>query len=333
MVEFIITKKDENQRMDKYVKKILKEAPNSFIYKMMRKKNIVLNSKKCEGNEVLSNGDSIKIFLSDDTFAKFSGREASDKKEDSLEQYRKAFDKIKPEILYENDNVLFVNKPCGILSQKAEANDISINEWLIGYLLYTGFVDEASLITFKPSICNRLDRNTSGIVVCAKTLVGAQVMGELISTKTVEKYYKTIISGEINLHERLNGFLYKDEIKNKVFIYNNENEIPEAFKEKADFIDTAFSTLKCENNVSLLEVQLFTGKTHQIRAHLSSIGHPVLGDNKYGDNIKNKEYHLKHQLLHAYKLVFPEITKEGFTDLSNKKIICEVPESFNKIIK
>lgn len=338
MVSFVITKKDENQRMDKYVKKILKEAPNSFIYKMMRKKNIVLNGKKCEGNEILSSGDEIKLFLSDETFVKFSGREISSGNsspqisDTDLQQYNEAYHKLQLEILYENENVLFVNKPAGVLSQKAQPNDISVNDWLIGYLLNDNKVTNMSLITFKPSICNRLDRNTSGIIVCAKTLIGAQFMGQLISSKELSKFYEAVIIGKINLDERLNGFLIKDEIKNKVTIYNAKEKIPVDLLSKAEYIDTSLKTLKMYEDVTLLEVQLFTGKPHQIRAHLSSIGHPILGDNKYGDLSVNKKYHLKSQLLHAKKIVFPRIIADGFTDLSEMELICEPPASFNKII-
>lgn len=333
MVSFIISGQDSNQRMDKYVKKILKEAPDSFIYKMMRKKNIVLNGKKCDGKEVLCEKDEIKIFLSDETFEKFSGRKvkktSTSLSEGEILSYQKAFESMQLSILYENKHALFVSKPQGVLSQKASADDISINEWLIGYLLEKKEVTPLSLVTFKPSVCNRLDRNTSGIVVCAKTLVGAQVLGQLIASKELEKYYYTLVCGEVKLEDRLSGYLCKNKSKNKVTVYKTLEDIPEKQKKDAEFIDTSFHTIKASKQFTMLEVQLFTGKSHQIRAHLASIGHPVLGDEKYGDSACNLKFHVHTQLLHAYKLVFPKLSDPEFADLSGREILCDLPESFH----
>lgn len=337
MVSFVISKQDENQRIDKYVKKILKEAPDSFIYKMMRKKNIVLNGKKCTGNEILSAKDEIKIFLSDETFEKFSGRKVDTSgtalSERELSVYQKAYKILKLTILFENKHALFLSKPAGVLSQKASADDLSANEWLVGYLLDKKEVTPMSLVTFKPSICNRLDRNTSGILVCAKTLVGAQVLGKLIASKDLEKYYYACVAGDVSLDTRLTGYLCKNKSTNKVTIYQSMDDIPEKLKKDADFIDTKFVTKQRDKKYSLLEVQLFTGKSHQIRAHLASIGHPIIGDEKYGDATCNQSFHVHTQLLHAYKLVFPKLDDTEFEDLSEKEILCELPQTFHNIDK
>ncbi len=349
MFLYQIQKNEANQRFDKYLKKLLKNAPDSFIYKMLRKKNIVLNGKKSDGKEMLQIADEIKLFLSDETFEKFTGQKVIPNGEhakavvnagiskQSLEGYHKAYQELKNiSIVYEDEDILIVNKPAGILSQKASPADISVNEWLIGYMLDKCEITAGELATFKPSICNRLDRNTSGMVVCGKSLAGSQLMSQMIKEKTLEKYYVCIVGGHVELHTRVTGYLYKKEAANQVVIYQNERDIPKAQKKDAVYIDTAFDTLQKANNLTKLEVQLFTGKTHQIRAHLASLGHPILGDTKYGFEKLNREYRkagVKAQLLHAKRLVFPKITDERFSELSEMTLVCEEPEIFTTLMK
>lgn len=342
MQQYIIGDNEAGQRFDKYLKKLLKEAPDSFIYKMLRKKNIVLNGKKSTGNEKLEKQDIVKIFLADDTFFKFSGQKQdtisngqSNCADKIIMQYQNAFQTF-PNItvIYEDEEILVLNKPVGVLSQKAAADDVSLNEWMLGYLLEKGIITVDSLSTFKPSICNRLDRNTSGMVVCGKTLAGSQYMSRIIKEKTLEKYYHCLVPGKILINERLTGYLYKDSASNKVTIYKTEDEIPAGRLTKAEFIDTQFHTLKADNDCSLLEVQLFTGKTHQIRAHLASIGHPIIGDYKYGSAAINKKYAslgVTNQLLHAYRLVFPPTQEERFHNISKLVLTCPEPEIFEKL--
>ena len=351
MFLYQINKNEANQRFDKYLKKLLKNAPDSFIYKMLRKKNIVLNGKKCDGKEMLQVNDEVKLFLSDETFEKFSGQKVvanagSAKTEavvsggvskQELTGYRNAYDELgNISIVYENEDVLVVNKPAGVLSQKAASTDVSVNEWLIGYMLEKEQITADELSTFKPSICNRLDRNTSGMVVCGKSLAGSQLMSQMIKEKTLEKYYSCIVGGSVELHTRVTGYLYKKEAQNQVVIYASETEIPKSQRKDAVYIDTAFDTEQQANGLTRLEVQLFTGKTHQIRAHLASLGHPILGDTKYGFEKLNREYRKKGvtaQLLHAKRLVFPKIEDERFCELSEMVLICEEPKIFKELMK
>jgi len=339
-----ISSNEAGQRFDKYLKKLMKEAPNSFIYKMLRKKNITLNGKKASGSEKLEKNDKVQLFLADDTFRKFCGKNMVRPNRSilissvNIDQYSHAHNVLHSlTIIYEDADILVVDKPAGILSQKSAPNDISINEWLIGYLLSNGTITPDTLATFKPSVCNRLDRNTSGMVICGKSLLGSQYLSSIIKDKSLEKYYYCLVEGDVRLEERLTGYLCKDKGKNKVTIFDSESDIPAVLKKEAAYIDTKFQTVQTANGVTLLEAQLFTGKTHQIRAHLAALGHPIIGDRKYGDSVVNKKYEkigVDSQLLHAHKLVFPPvpISKPEFLQLSGKVLESAVPEQFHAVM-
>lgn len=317
MKQFIIEENEAGQRFDKYLAKLLKEAPKSFFYKMMRKKNITLNGKKATGSEMLARGDTVKVFLSDETFDKFAG----------IQQVARAFCDL--EVIYEDEDILFLNKPAGMLSQPADDKEPSLVEYLIGYLLKTGSLTEDQLRTFKPSVCNRLDRNTSGLISAGKSLPGLQMLSELFHDRNLHKYYLCLVNGVLKEEAYIKGWLYKDEKTNKVTVYKEK-------KGDALPIETAYRPLGNNGKITLLEVLLVTGRTHQIRAHLASIGHPLLGDGKYGKETLNRTYRdrygLKYQLLHAYRVELPKL--EGrFACLSQKTLVAPVPELFHKIIK
>lgn len=299
MKEIVINENEAGQRLDKFLGKLLKEAPASFYYKMLRKKNIVLNGKKATGNEKLAMGDSVKLFLSDETFEKFAGKRQTNDLAASVPN-------IALEIVYEDHDVLAINKPAGMLSQKAKKEDISANEYILQYLLESGTITRESLHTFKPSVCNRLDRNTSGILVAGKTLNGLQQMSKAFRERSMEKYYLAIVAGHISKPRRIEGFLTKDEKNNQVTILSEPSN-------DAKPIITEYRPLKLVGQVTLLEVHLITGRSHQIRAHLASIGHPVIGDTKYGNPRLNREFlknaGVTHQLLHAYRLFLADGTK------------------------
>lgn len=299
MKEIVINENEAGQRLDKFLGKLLKEAPASFYYKMLRKKNIVLNGKKATGNEKLAMGDSVKLFLSDETFEKFAGKRQTNDLAASVPN-------IALEIVYEDHDVLAINKPAGMLSQKAKKEDISANEYILQYLLESGTITRESLHTFKPSVCNRLDRNTSGILVAGKTLNGLQQMSKAFRERSMEKYYLAIVAGHISKPRRIEGFLKKDGVNNQVTILSEPSNDTKP-------IITEYRPLKLVGQVTLLEVHLITGRSHQIRAHLASIGHPVIGDTKYGNPRLNREFlknaGVTHQLLHAYRLFLADGTK------------------------
>ncbi len=329
MKEFIIEQKDSGQRIDKYLLRILPQASKSFLYKMMRKKNIVINDKKIDGNELIKAGDSVKIWFSDETFSKFavSSSDAIDTK-----QYINAYNSIHNiEIIYEDDNFAILNKPAGVLSQKADNNTLSINEWFIGYLLNSNSISPDSLAVSKPSIVNRLDRNTAGIVLAGKTVYGLNTLGKLVKNRDLKKYYICYVLGILEGEALLSGYHIKDEINNKVTIITEEQfklldiekqNLYSKVQTKYKSIEThKLDTASKSFDVTKLEIDLITGKSHQIRAHLASIGHGLIGDDKYGNRELNKSLNLKHQLLYAYKVIFP--VDDNLGALSGKEIICQ----------
>ena len=304
-----VHKQEEGQRLVKLLGAYLKEAPNSFFYKMLRKKNITLNGKKADGTEKLKCGDEIRLFLSDETYEKFAGKV----------QPKEKFPMAKLNIVYEDSNVIFINKPAGMLSQKSVPSDVSLNEYLLGYLEKSGQWKQEESKAFRPSVCNRLDRNTSGMVICGKSMAGLQQMAALLKDRSLHKYYLCLVKGVMTESQHLEGYLLKDENSNQVKIFQKETE-------GAAHIITEYEPLYTEGETTLLKVTLVTGKSHQIRAHLSSIGHPIIGDPKYGDRKVNaffRETHgIKNQMLHAWKLTFPELA-ESLDNLSEKSFEAE----------
>lgn len=304
-----VHKQEEGQRLVKLLGAYLKEAPNSFFYKMLRKKNITLNGKKADGTEKLKCGDEIRLFLSDETYEKFAGKV----------QPKEKFPMAKLNIVYEDSNVIFINKPAGMLSQKSVPSDVSLNEYLLGYLEKSGQWKQEESKAFRPSVCNRLDRNTSGMVICGKSMAGLQQMAALLKDRSLHKYYLCLVKGVMTESQHLEGYLLKDENSNQVKIFQKETE-------GAAHIITEYEPLYTEGETTLLKVTLVTGKSHQIRAHLSSIGHPIIGDPKYGDRKVNaffRETHeIKNQMLHAWKLTFPELA-EPLDNLSEKSFEAE----------
>ena len=297
MKEFTLTKNEADLRLDKYIHKVLKNAGTGFIYKMLRKKNITLNGKKADGTEKTKEGDVVRFFFSDETFGKMSGAE------NVLSEYDRlmglSFEK-KIHVLFEDDDVCFLDKASGELSQTDDSGKDSLNEYFLSYLINTGKLSRDEFKTFKPSVSNRLDRNTSGILICGKTLKGLQENAAMLRDRNCEKHYRALVVGDVKEKKKVSAYLLKNESDNRATVFSE-------YHEGASLIETEYSPAERFGEYTLLDVHLITGKTHQIRAHLSSLKHPVVGDPKYGDKKVNtffeKEAKVKYQLLHSYEFI------------------------------
>ena len=320
MREIIVEKNENDQRIDRFLKKYLSNATQGTIYKLLRKKRIKLNNKKANPEDMILEGDSIQFYLSDETLDSF----ISDTKENNIVKCSKKID-----IIYEDDNIILINKQKGILSHSANREyKENIVDSMVSYLIAKGDYNPRVEKTFTPAICNRLDRNTSGIIIGAKNYDALKDINDAIKNRKVKKYYKCMVKGRVVEDILLSGYLLKDEQKNKVKIYKKEIE---GSKEVETYIRSLIST----NEYSLLEIDLITGRTHQIRAHLSSIGHPVIGDIKYGDKKTNdyfrRKYNLDNQFLHAHKICFNGLINLCY--LNGKEFEAKSPFILNKIEK
>lgn len=315
-----VTSQEAGQRLDKFLGKYMRQAPKSFFYKMLRKKNITLNGKKAAGMEKLAAGDEIRLFLSEETITKF---------QKALPEPAVIANQVQLAIVYEDEDVLVINKPQGMLSQKAEKTDISLVEYVTDYVMSW---QDREQTTFRPGICNRLDRNTTGLIVAGKTVAGLQYFNRLFRERNLQKYYLCLVKGKLTKRADIDGYLMKEETLNKVTVCKDKTE-------EAVRIVTAYEPLE---NVfwrgqayTLLKVHLITGKSHQIRAHLQSIGHPIVGDTKYGEksiyHLFKKEFGVRYQLLHAWKLCLQEA---GYLPEKYHGMIwtATLPEQFRRVL-
>lgn len=297
MKELEITSLEAGQRFDKYLDRYLANAGKGFIYKMLRKKNITLNNKKADGSEKLCAGDIVKIFFKDETLDTFIG--SSNK----LQSAPSKKSNHSLNVLYEDNDIILVNKPKGVLSQKAKPDDITMCEIITEYLVDSGSLTKEQLLTFHPGVCNRLDRNTSGILAAGKSIMGLQQLSEAFANRSARKYYIALVSGNVTQKRHVEGYLVKNEKNNTVTItLDNPGD--------GDYIATEYIPIVSSQHLSLVKVHLITGKTHQIRAHMASLSHPLIGDYKYGlasvNEYYKKKYKVSSQLLHSYELILPE---------------------------
>lgn len=290
MQEILIGRTEAGGRLDKFLARYFREADQGFLYRMLRKKNILLNGGRAAGSERLKEGDVVKVFFSDETFSKMKGAAKAPRASS------KSLD-----IIFENEDIMIINKPAGLLSQKANKEDDSLTDRVAAYILGGRLSDDFGFI---PSVANRLDRNTSGLVMAGKTLPGQQFLSWMLRSGHMEKTYLCLVHG--TLSKTLDSSLYwsKDEKSNLVSIHKEATDGSSLIRLIASPLENL------SGGVQLLKVNLISGKGHQIRAQLAYLGMPVLGDKKYGntdaDRILSEKIKmpLKHQLLHAFRLSF-----------------------------
>ena len=283
----IVAKNDAGQRLDKFLTKTYRNLPTSLLYKAIRKKDIRLNGKRCEASSRLNEGDEVYLFLPDDAL------------EIAPPTYEFMHASKQLDIVYEDEHVLLLNKKAGLL---VHPDNHEFADTLIfrvqRYLYEKGEYNPADEQSFAPALVNRIDRNTSGIVIAAKTAVALRILNEKLKNREIQKYYLCIVHGILPKKEdTLEAYLEKNESQNRVYISDTQ-------KQGARTIRTRYRVLEEKNGFSLLEIHLLTGRTHQIRAHLASIGHPLLGDGKYGTNALNKGTGFSKQALCSYRLCF-----------------------------
>ena len=288
MVSVTIGKNDAGQRVDKFLTKAFPNLPQSMMYKAIRCKDIKLNRKRCEISTRLSEGDTLDIYVKD---------EFLQKNEEWKPQFMLAGSALN--IAYEDENILVVDKPQGLIVHPDENYQ---NDTLIGriqrYLFTKGEYDPEDEQSFAPALVNRIDRNTCGLVIAAKNAAALRVLNEKVRSREITKKYLCIVYGRMEKREEtLTGYLEKNEEQNRVYIDRKPNK-------NSKTIVTKYKLVASQPELSLLEVELLTGRTHQIRAHLASIGHPLLGDGKYGPNQQNKKYGVFRQALCSCYLKF-----------------------------
>ena len=290
-----VGKNDAGQRLDKFLTKAVRGLPLSMLYKCVRLKKIKVNRKRTEPGALLCEGDTVELFIKDEFF-------------DLPEKDTGALYAVKPKlsILYEDENILLLNKRPGVLvHEDTDGGENTLILHVKAYLTQKGEYDPAAEQSFAPALCNRIDRNTGGVVIAAKNAAALRAMNEKIKHNEVQKYYLAAVAGTFRQKEgTLTGYLVKDAEHNKVTVA--DKPMPGGKR-----IETRYRVLSEKNGNALLEVELVTGRTHQIRAHMAHIGHPLLGDGKYGENRDERRRGYKYQALYAYRLVFAFQNGEG----------------------
>ena len=301
MKELIINYNDANQRLDKFIQKSVPRLPQSMMYKAIRNKRIKINGKRAEISTRLQAGDIVQMYINDEFF-------------DTAVETEFMSAPAVLDIVYEDENIILIDKKNGLVVHEDNENtvDTLINR-LKHYLYDKGEYNPEEENSFAPSLCNRLDRNTGGIVIAAKNAESLRILNQKIKDRELEKYYLCITVGvPPKKKDTITAYLEKNSDDNTVKVTDRKTD-------KNKTIITTYKVLKTKENLALLEIKLDTGRTHQIRAHMAHIGCPLLGDGKYGINKMNKEYKIKTQALYSYKLKFTFETDSGCLEYLNGK--------------
>lgn len=290
-----VKKNDAGQRLDKFLTKAIQGLPTSLMYKYIRTKKIKVNRKRCEQNQILAEGDEIQLFIREEFFG------APESDDGALSRITPKLD-----IVYEDDNIILCNKRPGVLVHEDDgAKDNTLIMHIKAYLYQKGEYDPDEEQSFAPALCNRIDRNTGGIVIAAKNAEALREMNAKIKNDGISKFYLCAVHGRPERREAtLTGYLKKNSADNLVTVSDRPRE---GYKN----IITKYRVIAESGDVSLLEVELVTGRTHQIRAHMAHVGHPLVGDGKYGVNRGDKTKGYKYQALYSYRLIFDPDGGEG----------------------
>ncbi len=304
MKSFVIGKNDANQRLDKFVTKSVPNLPKTLMYKYIRTKRIKVNNKKSDISARLNEGDVVDMYVNDEFFVKSETRYDFSSASNSLN------------IIYEDQNLILLDKKVGLLCHPDDKEYIdTLISRVKKYLYEKGEYDPDKENSFTPALVNRIDRNTGGIVIAAKNAESLKILNAQMKQRNLKKTYLCVVHGAMERKSGLlQGWLVKDENKNKVKIYSKQRDGAKEIRTQYTVIENDF-----KNNLSLVEVDLLTGRTHQIRAHFASIGHPLLGDGKYGTNELNKKMGYKKQFLYSYKLTFDLDATAGILGYMNAR--------------
>lgn len=291
MREIVINKNDSDQRLDKFLSKRFKNMPKSLMYKYIRTKYIKVNNKKCEISTMLKEGDVLRLFIKDEFF---------DDERENEESYEFLKAPVKLDIIYEDENILIINKKPGLIVHPDKSYHFdSLIARVLHYLYEKGEYNPKDDKSFAPAVINRLDRNTGGIVIAAKNAEALRILNSKIKSREIKKLYLCMVQGKPKAESgTVSGYLEKNESKNKVRIFS-ENA-PDR-----KYMETKYRVIKSFGKNSLLEVDLLTGRTHQIRASMAKLGHPISGDTKYGyKKLFSEKENFKYQALYAYRITF-----------------------------